>query len=200
MKFHISLLDILNSEIKLKIIKFLLTHKAFMSEREIASILKVSHMSVNRKMQELADINFVNFITVGKAHLWKVNRKSYSFKVISSLIKGISGINEPIEDLKSTILKNLPKTLIEKVILFGSVAKGKEHVNSDIDIFILIKDMKSKKEIESSIYELSKKCFELYGNRLAPYILTNNEMKKKKNSKIISEIERGIQIFPKKKG
>lgn len=200
MKFHISLLDILNSEIKLKIIKFLLTHKAFMSEREIASILKISHMSVNRKMQELADINFVNFITVGKAHLWKVNRKSYSFKVISSLIKVISGINEPIEDLKSTILKNLPKTLIEKVILFGSVAKGKEHVNSDIDIFILIKDMKSKKEIESSIYELSKICFELYGNRLAPYILTNNEMKKKKNSKIISEIDEGIKIFPKKKG
>jgi len=200
MKFHISLLDILNSEIKLKIIKFLLTHKAFMSEREIASILKISHMSVNRKMQELADINFVNFITVGKAHLWKVNRKSYSFKVISSLIKVISGINEPIEDLKSTILKNLPKTLIEKVILFGSVAKGKEHVNSDIDIFILIKDMKSKKEIESSIYELSKICFELYGNRLAPYILTNNEMKKKKNSQIISEIDEGIKIFPKKKG
>jgi Mn-dependent DtxR family transcriptional regulator len=40
-----------------------------MSEREIASILKVSHMSINRTMKELAELNFVNFITIGKDHL-----------------------------------------------------------------------------------------------------------------------------------
>jgi len=76
MKFHASPLDILNSKTKVKIIKFLLTHRAYMSEREIASVLKVSHMSVNRTMRELADMNFVNFTTVGKAHLWMLNRKS----------------------------------------------------------------------------------------------------------------------------
>ena len=197
MKFHTSPLDILNSKTKVKIVKFLLTHDASMSEREIASIVKVSHMSVNRTLGELSEMNFVNFVTIGKAHLWKVNRKSYAFKTLSKLIKGISHIKDPLKELKATILKTLPKKLIKKVVLFGSVAKGLEKTNSDIDIFILIKDMAAKKKLEPSIDKLSNSCLETYGNRLAPYILTQGEMKQKKNLKIISEINSGIQLFPK---
>lgn len=199
MKFHISLLDVLNSKTKVKIIKFLLTHEASMSEREIASILKISHMSVNRTMRELADMNFVDFVTIGKAHLWKVNSKSYAFKVLSVLIKGVSFIKEPLEDLKNTLLRNLPKTLIRRAVLFGSVAKGLENTNSDIDVFILVKNKRSKEVLEFSIEKLSNICFEVYGNRLAPYILTEQEMKQKKNLRIISEVDKGIQIFPEKK-
>jgi predicted nucleotidyltransferase len=200
MKFRISLLDVLNSKTKVKIIKFLLTHEASMSEREIASILKVSHMSVNRTMRELADMNFVDFVTIGKAHLWKVNRRSYAFKVLSALIKNVSIVKEPLENLKNTLLRNLPKTLIKRVVLFGSVAKGLEKINSDIDIFILVKNKQSKEMLETSIEKLSNVCSEVYGNRLAPYILTEQEVRQKKNLKIISEIDKGIQIFPEKKG
>lgn len=199
MKFHISLLDVLNSKTKVKIIKFLLTHEASMSEREIASILKISHMSVNRTMRELADMNFVDFVTIGKAHLWKVNSKSYAFKVLSVLIKGVSIIKEPLEDLKNTLLRDLPKTLIRRAVLFGSVAKGLENTNSDIDVFILVKNKRSREVLEFSIEKLSNICFEVYGNRLAPYILTEQEMKQKKNLRIISEVDKGIQIFPEKK-
>jgi predicted nucleotidyltransferase len=148
-------------------------------------------------MKELADFNFVNFVTVGKAHLWRVNRKSYAFKALSSLIKGISSIKEPIEDLKSMLLKNLPKALVKRVVLFGSVAKGSEKVNSDIDVFILVKDKQSKKKLEPQIEKLSNLCSEEYGNRLAPYILTEQEMKQKKDLKVISEINKGIEIFSK---
>ncbi len=200
MKFHISLLDILNSKTKVKIIKFLLAHEASMSEREIASILKVSHMSVNRAMRELSEFNLVNFVTVGKAHLWRVNRKSYAFRGLSELIKGVSGIKEPVEDFKDNLLRNLPNTLIKRVVLFGSVAKGSERANSDIDVFVLVKDKQSKEKLEPKIENLSNACFDVYGNRLAPYILTEQEMKQKKNLKIISEINRGMEIFPKKRG
>ncbi len=199
MKFHISLLDVLNSKTKIKIIKFLLTHEASMSEREIASILKVSHMSVNRTMRELAEFNFVNFVTVGKAHLWRVNRKSYAFRVLSELIKGVSIIKEPIEDLKKILLKKLPKTLIKRAALFGSVAEASERTNSDIDIFVLVKDKQSKEKLEPQIEKLSNICLEVYGNRLAPYILTEQEMKQKKNLKIIFEINKGLEIFTEKK-
>ncbi|HHT9125883.1 MAG TPA: nucleotidyltransferase domain-containing protein [Candidatus Brocadiia bacterium] len=197
MKFHVSPLDVLNSKTKVKIIKFLLTHEASMSEREIASVLKVSHMSVNRTMRELADMNFVNFITAGKAHLWRVNRKSYAFKTLSELIKGILSIKEPLKELKKTLSKNLPKPLIRKVVLFGSVVKGIERADSDIDVFVLVRDIQSRRKIESAIDELSNVCLEVYGNRLAPYILTEQEMKQKKNLSIISEVNNGIQIFPK---
>jgi predicted nucleotidyltransferase len=167
-----------------------------MSEREIASILNVSHMSINRMMKDLADINFVNFVTIGKVHLWRVNRRSYAFEILSQLIKDISSIKSPLEDLKKTILENLSGPLVKKVTLFGSVAKGLEKENSDIDIFILVKNLRTKKEIETLVEKLSDQCLDLYGNRLAPYILTEHEVKQKKNLSVIKEINQGIQIFP----
>jgi len=195
MKFHESLLDNLNSKAKARIVKFLLTHEAAMSEREIASILKVSHMSVNRTMRELAGVNFGNFVTIGKSHLWKVNRQSYAFKVLSTMIKDVKN---PLESLKNTLLKYLPKNLIKRAVLFGSISKGSEKADSDIDLFILIKNAQNRNALEPSIEKLSNICFELYGNRLAPYILTEQELKQKKNLKIIPEINNGIQVFPKK--
>jgi len=195
MKFNASLIDILNSKTKLKIVKFLLTHEASMSEREIASILKVSHMSINRTMRELSEVNFVDFVTIGKAHLWKVNRKSYAFKVLSELIKGISHIKDPLDDLKDMILTNIPKTLIKKVVLFGSVAKGAEKTGSDIDIFFLVKDSRDKEKLGFALEKFSNACLETYGNRLSPYILTEQETKKKARAKFLSEINKGIEIF-----
>jgi predicted nucleotidyltransferase len=200
MKFNFSPVEIINSKTKMKIVTFLLNHKAAMSEREIASVLDVSHMSINRIMKQLADINFVNFVTIGKAHLWKVNRGSYAFRVLSQLIEDISKIRSPLEDLKKTILENLPGAIVIKVILFGSVAKGLERENSDIDIFILVQNLKMKKKVEPFVESLSNKCFDLYGNRFAPYILTGHEIKQRRNLSVIQEINQGIQIFPKSRG
>ena len=196
MKFNASLIAILNSKTKLKIVKFLLTHEASMSEREIASILKVSHMSINRTMRELSEVNLVNFTTIGKAHLWKVNRKSYAFKVLFEFIKGVSRIKDPLDDLKGIILTNIPKNLIKKVVLFGSVAKGEEKTDSDIDVFFLVKDSRDKEKLGSTLEKLSNACLETYGNRLSPYILTEQETKKKARQKFLSEINKGIKIFP----
>jgi predicted nucleotidyltransferase len=200
MRFHISPADALNSKTKSIIVKFLLTHEAAMSEREIASILKVSHMSVNRTMKELASVNFANFVVIGKSHLWKVNHKSYAFRVLSTLINDVSAVKDPMEDLKDTILSNLRVSSIKKIVLFGSVSKKLERTNSDIDIFVLVRGSEDRKKLEPAIEKLSNSCFEIYGNRLAPYILTEREMANKANLKIVREIESGIQIFPGEKG
>lgn len=196
MKFNFSLADLIISKAKLKMLTFLLNYEAAMSEREIASVLQVSHMSINRFLKEMADVNFVNYVTIGKAHLWKVNRKSYAYEVFSRLIGDISRTCMPLEDLKRTILENLPGSLIKKVVLFGSVAKGLESEHSDIDIFILVKNLEMEKEVEGYVERLSIRCLDLYGNRLAPYILTEHEIKQKRNLNVIQEINQGIEIFP----
>ena len=117
----------------------------------------------------------------------------------SEFIKGISCVKDPLSDLKNLLLSNLPKTIIKRAVLFGSIAEGAEKINSDIDIFFLVKDRKYKRKLELLLDKLSNICLEAYGNRLSPYILTEQEMKKKKSLKLISEINKGIQIFPVRK-
>jgi predicted nucleotidyltransferase len=199
MKFSASLPDMLNSATKIKIVKFLLTHEASMSEREIASILKVSHMSINRTLRELSEVNFVNFVTVGKAHLWRVNRNSYAYTVFSAFVKGISGIKIPLDVLKGMILDGLPKALVRRIVLFGSIAQGEDKADSDIDIFFLVKDAKDKEKLELALDKLSTDCLEAFGNRLSPYILTEREAQKKSRQVFLAEIEKGMEISHSKK-
>jgi len=196
MVFHKSLLTVLNSKTKQKIIDFLLKHEALMSEREIAAVSGVSHMSINRIMRELAEMNFVHFVRAGRAHLWRVNRGSYAFHILSGLFNPLSQKTAPFEDLKRTILDKLPLPSVENLILFGSVAIGTERFNSDIDLYIQVKDESKKQEIEQAAEELVLLCLERFGNPFSPYILTEKEWKKRSNLKLAKKIEKGITFYP----
>lgn len=195
MKFNISPVEMINSDIKIKIIMHLMMHESVMSEREIASVLKVSHTSVNRILKELANYNIVKYSTVGKNHQWEINNKSYGLEILSGIIKNISSLESPLENLKKTISYFLPEKLIKRVVLFGSVAKGSEELDSDIDLFILVRNDKDKIKIQNTVDNLSNECLDKYGNRLAAYILTEDKLKQNKKLKITQELEKGIQIY-----
>ncbi|MDR3291736.1 MAG: nucleotidyltransferase domain-containing protein [Methanobrevibacter sp.] len=48
--------------------------------------------------------------------------------------------------------KNLDHSEIEKILLFGSVARGDDNKDSDIDILIIIKNIDDKLKIRDDIY------------------------------------------------
>ena len=196
MVFHKSLLTVLNSKTKQKIVGFLLKHEALMSEREIAAVSGVSHMSINRIMRELAEMNFIHFVGAGRAHLWRINRGSYAFHVLSGLFNTLAQKTASFEDLKRTILDKLPLPSIENLILFGSVAMGTERFNSDIDLYIQVKDESKKQEIEQAAEELVLFCLERFGNPLSPCVLTEKDWKERSNLKLAEKIKKGIKIYP----
>ena len=200
MLFRNSVISLLNSPLKLKIISFLIKKDVLMSEREISRLLDVSHMSVNRTMRELEGINFVHPGRVGRAHIWRVNRRSYAYQIYSRVIESLKDINSPLDDLKTTILTNLPLSAIEKLVLFGSIAKQDERHDSDIDVFILVKDEPAKAEIHAAVEALSLICLEKFGNALSPYVLTRKGLLDKAGLKLLSEIDSGIVLHQRNAG
>jgi predicted nucleotidyltransferase len=196
MVFHKPILDILNSKTKQKVLLFLLKHEALMSEREIAAVSGVSHMSINRIMHELAQMNLVHILRAGRSHLWRVNRSSYVFQALSGIFQFSAGSQAPLEDLKNAILSNLPLSLIEKIILFGSIALGTEQFNSDIDLFVQVKYEDDKQQVERAAEKLASLCLERYGNILAPYVLSKEELDEKVRLPLIDSIKKGIILYP----
>lgn len=195
MRFDLSLEEIITSKAKIKILKYLFGQEASMSEGELARIVNVSHMTINRLMKELRTINLVSVERIGNANVWSANKESYAYMNLSEIIESILVIPSPLEHLKKTISKYILKKSVNRVVLFGSIAEGKSRVNSDIDLFILVKSQKEKEELSQHLNKLSNLCLKLYGNRLSPYILTESELKRKGKLPLLKEFEKGIQII-----
>lgn len=198
MRFNVSLDDVISSRSKLKILKHLFGQEAPMSESELASIVGVSHMTANRLMKKLAALNLVSVRRVGNANVWVANRGSFVYRALSNVVKELSKVPRPLEDLKETIRRQMPANLVDRVVLFGSIAQGSEEETSDIDLFVLVKSDEARKEIQLYLERLSSDCLSLYGNSLAPYVLTPLELEQRKNLPLLKEIKRGIEIEPRR--
>lgn len=196
MKFHDSYFRMMDTPAKRKIVQFLLKNETPMSEREIASLTGVSHMTVNRILRDLEEWNCVSFQRLGRAHVWMVNRHSYAFRVLEDLGRMMRAIPDPLDALKEILLGGLPLKNILKVILFGSIAKAQEDTASDIDVFILVPDQKSAELTEEAIGSLSVQCLQTFGNRLSPYVLTKRQYEQKRDLKLMNDIREGLQLFP----
>jgi len=88
--------------------------------------------------------------------------------------------------------KSLDYPEIEKIILFGSVARMEDEKDSDIDILIIAKD---KYKIEDAIYG---KAFDIYLNNdedISAILLSTEDYKYNKSSNFIANVEKeGILI------
>ena len=104
--------------------------------------------------------------------------------MIDKIILKKQGILNEIENYIKVLIKN--KINPEKIILFGSFAKGKNHQYSDIDLAV-ISDQFGKDEIEE-LMELARLTIDV-SDRIEAIPLTNDNLKLKYHS-LIGEIKK----------
>ena len=145
MRFNIDLNGILASKKRIKVLQNLFNAEASMSERELSRIVKVSHMSINRLMKELAGINLVSSERIGTANLWRLNRESYAYKVFSRRLKEVSSTSSPFEHLKKSgnpFLQEGWKNFVQWIVLLfdskGHIAHDiKKHLHSHLRLLMV---------------------------------------------------------------
>jgi uncharacterized protein len=196
MKLNKPIYGIINSAAKLRLLKFLLSGPVpEMSERAFAKMVNMSNVALNRAMAELADINLVKSNRVAGANVWKINEKSYAYKVLKQVVTGNETGTLPIEAVKKELAKELGKMAVISASLFGSIARGDEKEGSDIDLFVLVKNDTDKKSVEEALERIATDLVERYGNVLMPYILTEKEYRQKAGLAVIKNIQKeGIKI------
>ena len=82
-------------------------------------------------------------------------KKSSTLKyicIIKKIIKLIKGDEMDRKKLAIDFAKSLEHSEIEKIILYGSVARGDDNKDSDIDILIIIHNHSDKKKIKDDIH------------------------------------------------
>ena len=71
----------------------------------------------------------------------------------------IDEIKDELEILKDIIIKNVPT---EQIYLFGSYAYGTPHKDSDIDIYIVMKDDANMRESDAMTAVDSERCMRVF--------------------------------------
>ena len=199
MRFHDLAEELLSSRAKIAILKVLSHYsgKKF-SGREIARLSGLSPSRASEILGLFWKNGLAHRLKIGNTYEWSLNQESVLSKKISDFID----LDEKIyQDLKSRIHKALDKeNSVIRVILYGSVTKGTEKHNSDIDLFILVKNEKDKEAIAEAIKALNYNLIPFYGNVISALIYSEREWKLKKEIEILKQIDtEGEVILDKEK-
>ncbi len=188
MLFHNYMEKLLGSKTKIKILRALyrFSGKDF-TTRELSRLIGVSHTGVLKALNDLEDMNIIEVGTHGKAHLLRLNEKSF-------LARRILKIFEVERETLGHLIEELEKSTVDmdvtSLALFGSIAKKNEAPRSDIDLLIVTCD---KINAEKRISELQEKFVKRFGNSISPNIMSPEEFKtRKKFAKDV--LEHGILI------
>ena len=184
MIIHSKLDEILSRGSKVKVLRYLFLENDEHTGRGIARAVGMSPSLVHSILSELSAERLVEVREKGKANLYRLRRGS---QIVKKLLQPLF---EAEQDLFKDIIKDIKSGIrrsgkdVVSASIFGSVAARRETVRSDLDLLVVVGAASGKKAIQRSIDELSIGLAEKYGIGLSPYIVTERELKKKRDRKL----------------
>jgi predicted nucleotidyltransferase len=146
--------------------------------RETARLAGLTHKSALSILSNYERLKLVKRESAGRSYFFTLNRQHYIYK----------NIIEPVFNTEKGMASSLFKTISQKIsryaesiIVYGSVARGNESVESDLDICIIYNS--EKKKLEPELSNLRGDLYDTYGVTLAPFLISIQEFKKKAKSK-----------------
>lgn len=191
MKFHNVLVEVLGNKTKVRLLNAFFTYplKEF-SEMELQRICGIPQPSAHRNLGYLGENGILDRRYVGKANQYSLNKKHILTAILGKIFKE-ENLLARLKNEVAAEVKRLPD--VDVAVLFGSVAKGTERADSDIDIFIACK--KDKSGVEGKLKRLEHTIENKFGNPLSLMIKSEEELKELKTKAIYDEIKNGEIIF-----
>lgn len=124
-----------------KVLHFLLSHpdeKYY--DREISRLSKVSKAAANFALRDLVKTNLIGREKKGRMYFYYADLASPFIQQLK-ITQNIINIKQLAEKLEEICLK---------IVLYGSASKGKNHGDSDIDLFILTRE---PQKVKNAIYK-----------------------------------------------
>jgi predicted nucleotidyltransferase len=160
--------------------------------RELAKAARVSTAQAARDLRELSDVGIVHWDAIGRSYSWELSRSHVLFDPLSSLFEFEANLKS---ELVRQISKELQSEPIRKAKLFGSVARGDERSDSDIDLFLEIENASQAPRVDNAVDRVRAQIWRTFGNAVVPLVYTSSKVKRPPNPKLLNAIEReGIDV------
>jgi len=127
------LADFLFGPLRTRVLSALLLHpETSWHVRELARRLDTLPGSLNRELVKLADAGILSRQQIGNQVHYRANRNCPIFSELAGLLRKTSGLAAVLADALHPLGDR-----IQSALIFGSVASGREHAQSDVDVLIL---------------------------------------------------------------
>jgi len=181
MKFTKPLDEILNTEVKIRILRFLCRTNAQWNGSQIAKEIKITPAATHTALRALQKEGVLTLQNMGKTHVYSLKEDSF---LVSDLLKPLFAKEDNILDtiivlIKRKISSSKIKEDILSVALFGSVSASQERPTSDIDLVVVIENARIKPVVERLFGEVDEKVSKQFGNTFSSYVNTRSEFKAK---------------------
>ncbi len=192
MKFHNILDEMFGNKTKVRLLRAFFTYpeKGF-TESELERIAEIPQASVHRNVISLNDNGVLDRKRIGKANLFSLNKEHVLYPLLISNFGLERNVLEELKKMISEAVKGLPE--VELAVLFGSIVKGIERPDSDIDIFILCEGETSK--LEDKLKDLTNISQNKFGNPVSLMIKHKRELQDLETMSIYGELKSGETIF-----
>lgn len=184
MKMHEYLEHLLGSSTTITVLRTLVRYRGkTFTVRSLAQDAGASHPSVSETVNKLESFGVVHVQPIGRSHSVSLNEKSY---ILKKIIVPMFGAEECTLDQMISVLKR--RLSVEKNIsaaVFGSVTKGQEKKNSDIDVLVVCDDFDAA---ITAVADAGGEIFERFHGRVSPIIFSLSELRSKKKSSLVQSI------------
>lgn len=187
MRFHAALTPVLGSPSKLRLLRTLFYDPGRRwTGRELARAARVSTAQAARDLVELDDTSLVIREVVGRSYSWRLNSAHVLSPILADLFRREAGFRL---DLIREVSEGLALARVEKARLFGSIARGEERDDSDIDLFLQIRDARDRERAEEAVDRIRTRVWSRFGNPLSALIYTRAEVARPRNPGLIRAVE-----------
>lgn len=184
MKFHKYLEQILGNKGTISILRTMVKYRGkIFTVRSLAKEANVTHNEAALIIDDLEKVGIVRIQPVGRAYQLQLNEKNYAIKKIIEPI--LDAEKKTFEELLRILKKRLNTKKIISAALFGSISKGKEEKESDIDLLLVSNDFDYANSVAS---DAAEEVLETFHSKISPIIFSEKEFLSKKSSNLIRSI------------
>lgn len=195
MILHRYLEQVLGNKVAITLLRTMIDYRGkIFTIRGLADEARVSPNETALVIHDLEKFGIVKIQPIGRAYQLELNKESYLLKKIIEPI--IKAEKNTINELVQVLRQHLDTKKIVSAAVFGSVVKGEEKIDSDIDLLVISND---RDHAITMISNASRQVFSLFHGGISPLVFTEKEFNaKQKGSLIQSIIDNHILICGKK--
>lgn len=136
---------------------------------EIVRMADMGKGTVRRELEKLTSVGLLSVHKQGNQNHYQANAKNPIYSELKSIVKKTFGVVGVINSALSTILP-----IVEFAFVYGSMAKGSEHSDSDIDLMLVVEELSY-----TDLMEVLSKAEKQLGRVINPTIYNRDELEKR---------------------